>query len=173
MSIDARRAVVVRNPNSGISRDGKPQDEIRAALDAIGITSEFILLQRGLDLKKLIEERTKLGCDVVVAAGGDGTVSTVGALLAGTDVTLGVLPTGTLNHFAKDLGIPLDLNAATEVIARGATTLVDVGEVNGHIFLNNSSIGLYTTIVSERERFMQRGLSKPLAAIAAGMIALW
>ncbi|MEO5735178.1 MAG: diacylglycerol kinase family protein [Rubrivivax sp.] len=81
--------------------------------------------------------------DVIVAGGGDGTVSAVAAALTGGDIALGVLPLGTLNHFAKDLGLPLTLDEAVRQIAAGQTTRVDVGGVNGRVFVTNSSLGLY------------------------------
>lgn len=101
--------------------------------------------------------------DVVVAGGGDGTVNTVAAALAGTDKKLAVLPLGTLNHFAKDLGLPLDLATAAAVIAAGHAEAVDVGRVNDSIFINNSSIGLYSRAVLVREAHRRRGWSKWLA----------
>jgi YegS/Rv2252/BmrU family lipid kinase len=96
------------------------------------------------------------GADVVVIGGGDGTVRTGAAALVGTDKPLGVLPLGTLNHFARDVGIPLDLAQAVETIKAGHVRAVDVGDVNGHIFLNNSSIGLYPAAVTEREELRHR-----------------
>jgi diacylglycerol kinase family enzyme len=88
--------------------------------------------------------------DAIVAAGGDGTVSAVAAGLVGSDVPLGVIPLGTLNHFSKDIGIK-DLTDAMIAIASGATRRIDVGEVNGRVFINNSSIGLYPEIVVHRD----------------------
>ena len=85
--------------------------------------------------------------DAVVFGGGDGTLSTGAAALLGSHKPLGILPLGSLNHFARDVGIPLDLDQAVETIERGYVTEVDVGEVNGRIFLNNSSIGLYPSAV--------------------------
>ena len=82
-----------------------------------------------------------LGC--VVAAGGDGTINAVAAAIVDADKALGVLPFGTMNHFAKDLNIPLDFDGAIETIVAGHVTRVDVGDVNGRIFVNNSSLGLY------------------------------
>ena len=70
---------------------------------------------------------------------------------------LGVLPLGTMNHFAKDLHIPLDLEGAVETIVQGHVANVDLGEVNGHIFVNNSSLGLYPSIVREREKQQRLG----------------
>jgi diacylglycerol kinase family enzyme len=89
--------------------------------------------------------------DVVVFGGGDGTLSTGAAALLGSHKPLGILPLGSLNHFARDVGIPLDLDQAVGTIERGYVTEVDVGEVNGRIFLNNSSIGLYPSAVAHRE----------------------
>ena len=87
-------------------------------------------------------------------------MSAVASALVGTQAALGILPLGTLNHFAKDIGIPLDLDAAVETIINGKERLVDVGEVNGRIFINNSSIGLYPAIVQERSEHQRRGMSK-------------
>jgi diacylglycerol kinase family enzyme len=105
----------------------------------------------------------KAGARVLVAGGGDGTVSSVAAALVGRNAALGVLPLGTLNHFAKDVGLPLDIDAAARVIAAGRTTCVDVGEVNGRPFINNSSIGLYARLVAERKERERVGLSKWIA----------
>ena len=99
--------------------------------------------------------------DLVVAAGGDGTVSGLAGRLAGTRTPLGVLPVGRLNHFAKDLGIPLELEKAIDCVAEGNVSRVDVGEVNGHVFVNNSSLGAYPRIVEERDlERQQRGRGK-------------
>ncbi|HSH37828.1 MAG TPA: diacylglycerol kinase family protein, partial [Chthoniobacterales bacterium] len=94
--------------------------------------------------------------DVIVAAGGDGTISAIASQLAGTNKTLGVLPIGTLNHFAKDLRVPLELAAAVRTIVDGHVAGVDAAEVNGRVFINNSSLGLYPRIVSKREEQQER-----------------
>ena len=113
------------------------------------------------------------GCARVVAGGGDGTISTVAALLAGTDKALAVLPLGTLNHFAKDLGLPLELEAAARVAATGRVVRVDVGEVNGRVFINNSSIGLYPRLVRRRQQQQDRlGRGKWAAFLFAGLSVL-
>jgi diacylglycerol kinase family enzyme len=94
---------------------------------------------------------------LVVVGGGDGSISTAAAVLTGAETPLGVLPLGTFNHFARDLGIPVELDNAVQVIARAHVRCVDVGEVNGRVFINNSSIGLYPSAVetrdTQRERF--------------------
>jgi diacylglycerol kinase family enzyme len=118
------------------------------------------------------------GFAAVVAGGGDCTVSAAAGALAGTQLPLGVLPLGTLNHFAKDLGIPLELPHAARLIAdavRGGphsplVRAIDVGEVNGRVFVNNSSIGLYPRIVRHRDRQMERlGRGKWLAMLTAAL----
>ncbi len=113
--------------------------------------------------------RAKAGdIDAVVAGGGDGSISTVAGVLADSGVPLGVLPLGTLNHFAKDLGLPTDLDGAAAVIASGTTRLVDLAEVNGEIFINNSSIGIYPYIVLDRDRRLAtHKLAKWMAMIPA------
>jgi diacylglycerol kinase family enzyme len=90
--------------------------------------------------------------DAIVVGGGDGTVGTIAAALLDRNVPLGILPFGTLNHFARDLGISPVLDEAVAVIASGRVATVDAGEVNGRIFVNNSSIGIYPYMVLDRER---------------------
>jgi diacylglycerol kinase family enzyme len=105
------------------------------------------------------------------AGRGHGTIAAVAAALVGTDIALGVLPVGTLNHFAKDPGIPLDLERSVQTLFTGEVARLDVGEGNERIFLGNSSIGLYPWIVRERERQQRQGYSKWLAfAQAAALV---
>jgi diacylglycerol kinase family enzyme len=87
----------------------------------------------------------------------------VASALAGSDIPLGVLPLGTLNHFAKDAGIPLDTEKAVQIIAARRTIKIDVGEVNDRTFLNNSSIGIYPDIVMERDALIRQGHHKWIA----------
>lgn len=173
MGIEPKRAAVFLNPYSGPARQGGDEHQIRAALEAAGLQPEIIPLRNGLDIRKVVAEKSRTGVDAIVAAGGDGTVSAVGSALVGTDTALGVLPAGTLNHFARDLGLPMELDAAARVIAGGQTTSVDVGEVNGRSFLNISSIGLYSSVVTQRERLMRHGVPRSLALARAALTALW
>ena len=110
----------------------------------------------GAELEAALDAAVAQRPDVVVAAGGDGTVSMVGAALVDRDIALGVLPLGTLNHFARDFGLPLEIEAAVAHVVQGRPVRVDVGEVNGRIFVNNSSLGLYPDIVRDRERQQRR-----------------
>ena len=138
---------------------------------AQGRQASVELATSGSGLAELAGRAARKNTGIVVAGGGDGTVNCVASALVGTNLCLGVLPMGTLNHFAKDLRIPLQLEAAVGVIASGQPQRVDVGEVNGRIFLNNSSLGLYPRLVRERERLRDMGSSKWRAmARAAGAV---
>ncbi len=109
---------------------------------------------------------------MLVAGGGDGTINAVAQAIVGTRVVLGVLPLGTLNHFARDLEIPFDLSESVRVLREGCPHAVDVGSVNDRIFLNNSGLGLYPEIVRQRQRRQRAGASKWPAAVVATARAL-
>jgi diacylglycerol kinase family enzyme len=121
-----------------------------------------IVLSGGEDLASLARKAPETG-GVVAAGGGDGTVSAVASALVDSDAALGVLPMRPLNHFAKDMSIPLDLEDALSTLFTGIEARVDVGEVNGRIFLNNASVGFYPQIVREREQQQRDGDPKWLA----------
>jgi len=140
---------------------GNPHVEDRSRtlselLLAGGIDADVRLARTGSDIDALVRAAVNEHPPMLIAAGGDGTISTAAAALAGTDIPLGVLPFGTLNHFAKDLGIPLELEASVQNIIDGNLTAVDVAEVNGRVFINNSSLGLYPDMVRDRERQQSR-----------------
>jgi diacylglycerol kinase family enzyme len=139
--------------------------EARASIERVAAEhgrAVRVVLCDGEDLTALALKARETG-GVVAAGGGDGTVSTVAAALVDSDAVLAVLPLGTLNHFAKDLNIPLDLEGAVRTLFTGVEVRVDVGEVNGRIFVNNSSLGLYPQIVREREQRQRRGERKWVA----------
>jgi diacylglycerol kinase family enzyme len=151
--------------NAGAGPGAADPERLRRAFAAAGVAADVRAVP-GPELAAAAREAAGRA-DAVVAAGGDGTVSAVAGALAGTGTPLGIVPTGTFNHFARDLGVPLDLGAAARAIAAGAVRQVDVGEVNGRVFVNNSSIGLYPLAVLEREGRPRRFLPKPLAMALA------
>jgi diacylglycerol kinase family enzyme len=152
----ARRWAVVLNASAGGAGDAEVAGRVRDALAAAGVEAT-VWTTRGADAATLARRAADdPAFDAIVAAGGDGTVSAVAGVLAGTGRPLAVLPLGTLNHFAKDLGVPADLDAAARALAAAAPRSVDVGEVNGRVFVNNSSIGVYPRVVRERERLRKR-----------------
>lgn len=132
-----------------------------------GITPSIILVRDGGDIAALARDAAMKGYKVIVAGGGDGTVSAVASAVVGTQSSLGVLPLGTLNHFAKDMKLPFEIADAVRVIAEQRVIAVDAGEVNGRMFLNNSGIGIYPAIVAERERLQKHGLRKMFALVIA------
>lgn len=147
---------MIINAGAGNPHIEDRSQEVTALFRAGGMLADIRLARTGADIDRLLREAVRERPRLLVAAGGDGTISTAAAALAGTDITLGVLPFGTLNHFAKDLGIPLELEASVTNIVQDNVIAVDVGEVNGHIFINNSSLGLYPDMVRDRERQQSR-----------------
>lgn len=147
----ARRWVVVLNASAG-SAASDARHRVRAALANAGVDATVCMSNGGDAVAIARRAAADPSFDVVVAAGGDGTVSAVAGVLAGTDKALAILPLGTLNHFAKDLGIPTDLDEAARALAAAAPRAVDVGEVNGRVFVNNSSVGVYPRVVRKREQ---------------------
>jgi diacylglycerol kinase family enzyme len=118
-------------------------------------------------LAAALEDAAAPGASVVVA-GGDGTLSAAAGVLAGSETVLGVIPAGTLNHFAHDHGLPMDPAPALEVALAGRAERVDVASVNGRVFLNTCAVGAYPAFVRIRERWTRLGYhGASLAAAAA------
>lgn len=124
------------------------------------------------DLAARVRLAIASGARRVLIAGGDGSIATAARELRGTACELAILPAGTLNHFAQDLGLPTDMDDAVRVAAGGFTRCIDVAEVNGRLFLNTSSVGVYVTYVRARER-LERRLGYWLASAAAAMRILF
>jgi diacylglycerol kinase family enzyme len=157
---------VLVNPSAGGTTTPELADDIAAAFAALGVRPRMVSFQPGDDVIELAREAARTST-VVVAAGGDGTVNAVAGVVAGTDVALGVLPVGTLNHFAKDLNLPTDVREAVATIVAGRVIRVDAAEVNGELFINNSSIGVYPNAVEIRERLRESGHGKWVAMAIA------
>jgi diacylglycerol kinase family enzyme len=164
---------VIVNGGAGHGHDDRAADELRGKLRDAGLDAELVLAKDGGEMIATAKRALEKGAQLVAAGGGDGTINAVGSVMVGSGVPFGVLPLGTLNHFAKDLRIPLDLDEAVRNLAEGVPRQVDVGEVNGRIFLNNSSLGLYPDIVRDREQQQRRlGRGKWPAAMWATLAAL-
>jgi diacylglycerol kinase family enzyme len=163
---------VILNPASGPGTGESAAQTIADLFAARGAEATITLASDGAALRQAADAAVEAGCRILVAGGGDGTVNALAGAVVGRDVRFGVLPLGTLNHFAKDLGIPLDLAAAVDVVLDGRAQPVDLGEVNGRIFLNNSSIGVYPTIVELRNRYGGSGMAKWAAALWATLAVL-
>lgn len=168
MTADAREVLVCVNRSSGSAAPfDKEPEEIQAAFAAAGLVARVELLPGG-DIIERAKRAVDEGADLLVVGGGDGSISGAAGVLAGTKTRLGILALGTLNHFARDLGIPTDLTEAAKLIATGEARSIDVAEVNGRVFVNNSAIGLYPLMVLDRELQQKRlGRSKRLAMLVA------
>src|SRR5687768_8867145 len=141
------RTVALLNLGGGaLSTGSAGPDAVRSALHLAGVPAEVRSVpasQLGAAARQAIRE----GAELVIAGGGDGTVNAIAGALAGSDAMLGILPLGTFNHFARDLGIPADLAPAADALARAQPLMVDLAEVNGHRFVNNSCLGYYPQVV--------------------------
>src|SRR5687767_8514709 len=148
------------NPSAGNA------SEAREALERVGGV-EVREAEAG-GLSDAIASAVREGALRIIVAGGDGSLAAAARIIAGTEVSLGILPAGTLNHLAKDLRIPLDLAEAARIAVAGSTRTIDVGRAGEHIFLNTSSLGAYVLYVRIRER-LERRLGYWLASIAASV----
>jgi diacylglycerol kinase family enzyme len=161
----AQRTAIFVNPRAG---SGLREPQIERALEVAGIQAAIHRVPVHAPLTSWL---TEVGSDydILVAAGGDGTVSAVAATAVRLYKTLGIIPGGTLNHFARDLGIPTDVRNAVATLATGSCRRLDVGAVNGIVFINNASIGAYPRMVWHRDRTRQKGWPRGVAAVAAAV----
>src|SRR4051794_29879914 len=168
----ARVPVLINRGGGAAAADSQIAEKAAAALAAAGLQVEVELVDGGeCDVRcRAIAER---GDPLLIVGGGDGTIAAAASALVGTNTLLGILPLGTLNHFARDLEIPTVLDEAAKLIAARTERRVDVAEMNDRIFINNSAIGLYPLMVVDRD--LQRrhlGRSKRLAMIVASLRTL-
>jgi len=165
-------SVLLNRDGGALAADPKLADRVAEALRSAGVDAEVELLSGGdcaVRCRAIAERKDPL----LIVGGGDGTISAAASALAGTDTLLGILPLGTLNHFARDLGIPGDLDEAAKLITGGKDRRVDIGEMNDRLFINNSAIGLYPLMVIDRDLQRKRlGRSKRLAMIVASLRTL-
>ena len=163
--------VAISNPTCILNGHSVHVEEAKAHIARIsgelGADVQVVVTKRGDDISAVAARALGERRHPIVAGGGDGTINAVAGELAGTDTPLGVLPMGTLNHFAKDVGIPLNLAAAVSNLFTGQVTRVDVGEVNGRVFVNNSGVGFYPHFVRQREEQEKHGHVKRVAFMLA------
>ena len=161
----------ILNVAAGPGHDALMVRKIEQLFAALGTSARVLTATGGGDIRDLARHAAALG-GPIVAAGGDGTINAVAATLVGTGTVLGILPLGTFNHFAKDLGIPLDLSGAVRTVLAGGVRAVDVGEVNGQVFLNNSSLGFYPRMVRLRVTEQRRGHARFVSLALAALTCL-
>lgn len=162
--------IVNRTGGTAARRGDKLEPELNAAFAAAGLAIDLQLVA-GREIQGAIERVA--GQPLVVVGGGDGTLGGAAAALIEAGATLGILPLGTRNHLARELGIPLDLPGAAKLIAERSVRRIDVARVNGELFVNNASVGLYPALVRRRDAARRRhGLPKWLAMAPATAGAL-
>ncbi len=161
-----RKIAVITNNAAGSGIGSGISNRITAAFADLG-TEALVIEARGRDLRKAVRALLAQGYDTITAGGGDGTLSTVASEMAGRSEALGVLPLGTLNHFARDLGVPLDLDKAIALVCSDHSRRVDIGQVNGHSFINNASLGLYPDQLRLRQVWQSRIGKWPAVVVAS------
>jgi YegS/Rv2252/BmrU family lipid kinase len=165
-----RKTGVIINVSAGSTARQEIAEAIRKAFDQHGVQVK-VEVADGDKLPELARAMRDQAYDCIVAGGGDGTISTVASQLVGYSTALGVLPLGTLNHFARDLGMPLDIDNAVAEICSGEIRAIDVASVNGKVFLNNSSLGLYPDQARLRQAWRAR-IGRWPALIFASVVVL-
>ena len=147
---------VILNPNAGTANaSGITAEALDALFEAHGLPT--IVDARGeIPLSDRIADAMASPAQTIVAAGGDGTITALAAALVGTDKNLAILPLGTVNALAKDLNVPLNLPAAVAALATGQSHRIDVGEVNGRVFLHKVVVGFIPGVAAGREHIRGR-----------------
>lgn len=151
-------AVLILNHAAGSvngDRAAVSPEEIADAFAQAGRPVRLVLAEPAR-LRAALDEAVAARPEAIFVGGGDGTMNTAAGALAGTGIPLGPVPLGTLNHFARDLGLPGEWREAVPVLAAAAPRAVDVGEVNGRIFVNNCSLGSYPEAVRQRDRLRRQ-----------------
>lgn len=155
--------------NLGSRRSQEQAEQVRAALAAHAIAvDDFHLVESPSQLRRLAQRAVRRGCTLLIAGGGDGTMTTIVGELARRETVLGVIPLGTGNSFAQTLGIPVDVDGAAAVIAAGRSARVDLGLVNRRYFANFATVGLAAEIAEQTPRSL-KSLLGSVAYVLAGI----
>ena len=168
--------LVVFNRSSGRGDRDTVGPAVEAACRSVGRACELFPVTQGGQLPEVARQAVQRAVDVggvVVAAGGDGTINGVAQAVLGSGCAFGVLPRGTFNYFARTHGIPTELDDALQVLLHEEAVPVQVGQVNGRVFLVNASVGLYPKMLADREMASRRFGRKRWVAVAAAVWSLF
>jgi diacylglycerol kinase family enzyme len=166
-----RMAHVIMNRDSGAHDSTALTRDIETAFEAHRWQVEFVLAGR-YDLRSRTQEAVARAPGTIVVAGGDGTINTVASTCVEAERPLGLIPAGTFNYIARNLGVPTEVSQAVAVIVNGRVRHADIGEINGRIFLNNAGIGLYARMLERREKDKRRFGRRRTVAFFSGMRSL-
>jgi diacylglycerol kinase family enzyme len=164
--------LIVMNPHSGKKRTGEKARQLR---EEVGTRpGRFVIREaaKGSEIEAMVKRAVAEGFRTIAAAGGDGTICAVASALAGTGCRMGVVPLGTFNYFARGHGLPETVPEALQVLADTPARPIDIADVNGHVFLNNASLGAYAKVLESRERIYRRYGRSRFAAYWSVVVAL-
>ncbi|MDH1178450.1 diacylglycerol kinase family protein [Achromobacter mucicolens] len=167
---------IVLNKGSGRGDAQVLQDTIRQILDEAGRRYELMPVDDPSRLTDVARQAVKRAQDeqgVVIAAGGDGTLNAVAGTVLGQGVPFGILPQGTFNYFGRTYGISQETDVALRGFLQGTIRPVQVGLLNGRLFLVNASLGLYPQLLEDREAYKQRYGRRRWVALWSGLVTLW
>lgn len=173
-----RSLALLWNSSSGWSDSDKTRLMVESVLSEDGSRVDVRQVDRGMNIFEESKAIAARGADVLVASGGDGTINAAASALIHQSTALGIIPAGTLNHFARDLHIPLDAEAAARALLDSRVIEVDAASVNGLIFINNSVLGLFPNYRTVREAWERHGfgasrLGRFIATMAAIVRVFW
>jgi len=179
MTTDQERSITLLwNASSGWTDSEVKRESVRSILSSHGATVNVVDVKEGMDIGATVEGLVASGTPVIVAAGGDGTVNAVASALLNRPTALGIIPTGTLNHLARDLNVPIDEEKAAVALSSASTASIDAATVNGRVFVNNSVLGFFPHYRGVREKLERCcfGTSRPgrfLAVVVGLAVSLW
>ncbi|MDO5758565.1 MAG: diacylglycerol kinase family protein [Rhodobacterales bacterium] len=165
------RICVVLNGGSG-KRDGSASDSIRASMTDCGFDFDLRVIRHGPDIAPAARRALEDKFDIIVAAGGDGTIAAVASAMQGRSTALGIIPLGTFNYFARSLDIPTEIPEAVRLLSDGVRRPVRIARINDRMFLNNASLGAYPAILKTREDTYRRWGRSRVAAYWSVLVTL-
>jgi len=165
--VPGKSVYALLNVRSGWDDGSSCKEQLTQEMSSTGVTLNIEEARLGFDITAAVKRAREQGASVVIAGGGDGTLNGVAAGLSGSNVPMAILPIGTLNHLARDLGVSLNVTEAIGQLKSDRVAKMDLGDVNGRVFLNNSVIGLYPTYWFARERGELRWKVRWLSIVSA------
>lgn len=168
----APRICVLLNSSAGKKRDKSEHDDLLALFRAKGAPADIRTLTKDDDIGEVVKQTQRENYDIIVAAGGDGTVAGAAAAMKGAKAAFGVIPFGTFNYFSRSLNIPEDPEGAVDAIVNGAAKSLRLATLNGVVFLNNANFGVYPDMLAEREATYSRWGRSRIAAYWAILTTL-
>jgi diacylglycerol kinase family enzyme len=167
------KVVAILNSRSGWNDGSACEKHLERVMRNAGVPLEVLRVRRLADIPALIRKACSSNVSAVIAGGGDGTLNAVALGLRGSTIPMAIVPIGTLNHLARDLSVPIDASKAIDALPGSVETSIDLGEVNGRVFLNNTILGLYPAYRFARLSREKFGFHKFRAMLSAVWTIFW